>query len=79
VNRIQGVQVGRSEHLTHLLFVDDVLIFYRCLEAEGKQSRRYWIYFVMLTGMMVNINKSTLYFPKVEDDIKIGFDKYLQF
>jgi hypothetical protein len=35
VNSFQGIKMGRLVNITHLLFVDDVLIFCLCATAKG--------------------------------------------
>jgi hypothetical protein len=70
LNKIQGVRIGRIEQLTHLLFVDDVLLFCYCMEVEGRQYKEILDLFCDATSMLVNVNKSALYFPVVEARIR---------
>jgi len=58
VNKIQRVRMGRYERLTHLLFVDDVLIFNYCMKVEGRYLKDILELFCDVKRMVVNVNKS---------------------
>lgn len=48
LNKIQGVRIGRTEKLTHLLFVDDVFFFFAYVQRmKAHIIRRFWTYFLM--------------------------------
>jgi hypothetical protein len=55
------VRIGSSEALTHLLFVDDVLLFYFGLEREGQCFKNILQICNKAIGMEINENKSTVY------------------
>jgi hypothetical protein len=61
--------MGRNERLTHLLFVHDVLIFYFCVESEGRTLKDILDIFCDANGMVTNVNKSSIYFLEVEEGI----------
>jgi hypothetical protein len=79
LHKIQGVRLGRNEHLTHLLFVDDVLIFCYCVEIEARTLKDILEFFCDATEMVTNINKSTISFTEVEEGIKQCFSSLFNF
>jgi hypothetical protein len=62
--------MGRFEHLTQLLFVDDVLIFCSCVESEAWVLLEILEMFYDATGMVINNTKSAIYFPEVDEGIR---------
>jgi hypothetical protein len=69
-NIVQGMRLGRSEILTHLLFVDDVVFLCYCGENEAQTIEDILELFCDPSGMVINICKSVVYFLEVDDDIK---------
>lgn len=66
---ITGVKVAWDVHVTHLLFVDDVLLF-------GVGSKKDWFHFHKIlmvfcdaSGLNININKSSFYYQC--DDVSV--------
>jgi hypothetical protein len=57
---IQGIRIGR-ETLTHLLFMDDVLMFTFGSYREGSQLQEILLLYNKATGMEVNCVKSALF------------------
>jgi hypothetical protein len=51
--------------------VDDVLIFLFCAESEGMVLKYNMDLFCEATRMVININKSTIYFPKLAKDQRL--------
>jgi hypothetical protein len=49
--RFQGIQVGRGISITHLLFVNDVLLFYFGDFLEGQHLKDILVPFFTTTGM----------------------------
>lgn len=45
---IAGVKVSQNHHISHLLFVDDVLLLEWGLNRNGSTSSSYWIHSAML-------------------------------
>jgi hypothetical protein len=74
VNTFHGIKMGRHENLTHLLFVDDVLIFCYCAEPEGKMLKDILNLFCAATRMLINVGKSVIFLPNDNEDIQ----KYFQ-
>jgi hypothetical protein len=70
-NNVHGVKLGHRESLTHLLFVEDVIIFHYCREKEAQHFKNILDLFCDVAGMVINLNKSIVYFPKVKDDIRL--------
>ena len=53
--------MGRSETLTHLHSVDDVLLYYFGSKNDGSSFKNIVQLYNETTHMEVNVNKSTLY------------------
>lgn len=58
--RITGIKITENCSLTHLLFVDDVLIFLNGSLADSSSLQYVFDLFQMATGMIINIHKSSL-------------------
>jgi hypothetical protein len=67
LHSFQGVHMGRIEHLTHILSLDDILLFCHCVEANGRVLKYLLDIFYGATCMVINVGKSTIYFPKCEE------------
>lgn len=67
VHHYQGLKVGRHERLSHLLFVDDILIFFLCVESDGKVLKDILELFCNATNMVINITKSIIFFSSIEE------------
>jgi len=63
---ITWVKVGRSKVLTHLLFIDDVLLFCSGYESEVHIYLDILLLYSKSTRMEINENKSTLYIDGLE-------------
>jgi hypothetical protein len=55
-----GIQIGKNLFITHLLFIDDVLIFCSGKQTDVESLSEILIMFSRATGMQINIQKSTL-------------------
>jgi len=55
---LRGVRVSRNHSLTHLLFVDDVLLFGMKCAGEWQKYHEIFKEFCEATGMEINLNKS---------------------
>jgi hypothetical protein len=62
--------MGRNGKLTHLLFVDDILIFCHCEGADARVLKDILKLFFDASIMIVNITKSTIYFPQLEANLR---------
>ena len=74
-----GSAQASNKKLTHLLFVDDVLIFCFCAAVEGKIWKNIPSLFYDAMGMLININKSTIFLPNVEEEFKNIFSNQFNF
>ena len=61
---VQGVKVGKRESLSHLLFIDDVLLLCFGSNKEGDSLNEMLTLYGRVVGMEVNDTKSTLYTSK---------------
>lgn len=43
---IKGIKVGRNLTLSHLLFVDDIILFGALNEKEVEKHENFWTYIV---------------------------------
>ena len=55
-----GIRISPNLHLTHLLFVDDVLIFCSGSRRDAESLKSILNLFSKVTGMEINIKKSTI-------------------
>lgn len=78
-HRFKGIHCGRNGKLTHLLFVDDVLIFYQCQGIDGKVLKEILDLFCDATGMVVNLTKPTIYFLWVDLHLRIELSNIFNF
>ena len=58
----------RGPKLTHLIFVDDCLLFYRATLAECEQIKNILNIYEAASNQMVNKEKTTLFFSRNTDD-----------
>lgn len=59
--RILGMKVTKSHNITHLLFVDDVLLFGIGQFAEWLHFKYILDWFCLALGMVISAPKSRLY------------------
>eukprot|EP00253_Pinus_taeda_P011302 PITA_11302 len=57
-NKIKGIEVAINLYISHLLFVDDILIFSNGSHNELKELRDIFDLFMKATGMLINSGKS---------------------
>ena len=67
---ISGFQYSPNWAITHMLFVDDVLLFGIGTVNEWKAYKEALNLFCSATGMEVSIEKSSFLFQDVDEDIK---------
>ena len=67
---IQGIKVSSSLHLTHLLFVDDVLLFGVGTIEEWQHFKILLDLFCSATGMSISEAKSSFLYNEVDLNIK---------
>jgi len=63
-----GISLTPTLRITHLLFVDDVLIFYNGLQRDAETLCDIIDLFFHATGMMINERNSTLSFQNLEKE-----------
>jgi hypothetical protein len=71
--------VGRSESLTHLLFVDDVLLLCFGNDGEGQVFKDILQLYCVATGMEINENKSALFTSSLDDTQILGWKESFLF
>jgi hypothetical protein len=68
---VRGLEIGRNMRLTHLLFIDDILIFSMCEALEGCKLKEIldWLCDVMI--MLINDEKSSIFFLKFVEEERV--------
>jgi hypothetical protein len=61
-----GIQITPTQRITHLLFVDEILIFCSGFGQDAKILSNILTLFRSTTRMQINIQKSTLSFTELE-------------
>jgi hypothetical protein len=79
IQRLQGVKVGTDFHLTHLLFVDDVLIFLNGSLIEDRALHELLVLFSTDTRMEVSEGKSLIYMHGVVEQVEINLINLFMF
>jgi len=69
--KLKGIKVSSSISLTHMLFVDDIIIFGEAKDNEWESFKLILDCFCKATGMIINVQKSQLLFHKVREDIEV--------
>lgn len=62
------IKVGKDISLSHLLFVDDILLFLKGSLREAKKVKEIMDLYSTATGMKVNVMKSIISFSGVNDE-----------
>lgn len=58
--KVNGVEVAVNMFISHLLFVDDILVFSSGNSNEIKELKNIFDLFLKATGMQINFRKSQL-------------------
>ena len=66
---IKGIKVSSSLSLTHLLFVDDVVLFGVGTLEEWKDYDERLVVFSSDSSMCINMEKSPFLYSEVEEEI----------
>jgi hypothetical protein len=74
-----GVSFGNLVKLTHILFVDDVLIFCRCATIDCITLKNIVSLFNAAMSMIINENKLAIYLPKCNEYFKALFSNMFPF
>eukprot|EP00253_Pinus_taeda_P033725 PITA_33725 len=64
--KVKGIEVAINLYITHLLFVDDILIFTNGNYNELKEFKCIFYLFLKATGMQINSGKSQVCFADFE-------------
>lgn len=59
-NQLKSIEIAENFFLTHLLFVDDILIFLNGSIGDTTTLQNIFTLFQQATGMMINDSKSTI-------------------
>lgn len=65
---LKGILIGNSLQLSHLLFVDDVLLFCDGSWRDAYKLKEDFDLYCIATSMKVNMQKSSISFHEVEED-----------
>lgn len=65
LGRIRGIKLSYTLSITHILFVDDVVLFGFGSCSEWKQFRHIVDLFTAATGMAISTNKSTFLYNNI--------------
>jgi hypothetical protein len=76
---IKGINVGTSYNVTHLLFVDEILIFHEGTRRMVKKLRGIINLFCEVKGITLNIDKSTISLWGLMEYEKICYLKFFLF
>ncbi|WVZ53544.1 hypothetical protein U9M48_004470, partial [Paspalum notatum var. saurae] len=67
--RIQGLRVsGRAPEITHLLFADDSLLFFRATAEQATRVKEGLLLYGKATGQMINFDKCSIMFNAKQDE-----------
>jgi hypothetical protein len=68
LGKLKGIRMVNSIFLTHLLFVDDILLFCDDFRRDALKFKVVLDLYCIATGMMVYIAKSTISFAGIHDE-----------
>jgi hypothetical protein len=63
----KGIKMGRTIYLSHMLFVNGILIFSDCSIRDAHKLREILDLYCLATRMMVNVEKSAVSFMGVSE------------
>ena len=69
----EGIKIATNLNITHLLFVDDILIFYNDSIREAERLSEILILFCKATGMQINLQKSSITTLNMEEEVQRFF------
>jgi len=64
---LKGIRVGVPLYITHVLFVDDILLFIYGLRKDVEKLKLIINPFFWATSMLINIVKSSISFMNISD------------
>ena len=68
---MNGIDISQNQHITHLLFVDDVLIFFSGTVHDLNTLAKILALFYSMTGMDINETKYTFTTHRL-DVVEVG-------
>jgi hypothetical protein len=68
--RLQGVPFGGGVNVTHLLFLDDVLLFANGSIEEGRSMSNILKLYCKFVGMELNEENSSCYYSSIEEGVE---------
>jgi hypothetical protein len=71
----KGIKIGNFFYLSHLLFVDDILIFYDGTRRDVIKLREIIDLYYTSIGMMINIGKSIVSFKGIYEEERLFFSQ----
>ena len=74
---INGFQYSLDLSITHMLFVDDVLLFGIATVSEWKAYKEALDLFCSATGMVVSMEKSSFLYQEVDEDTRNQIAEFL--
>jgi len=77
--KLIGIRVSGLEYITHLLFVNDVLLFGHGFVREAQSYKEILDLFCKEMGMEVNLIKSSFSLNKLQDEITYRINHLLHF
>lgn len=77
--KFQNLPFNKQIVLSHLLFVDDILIFCHCNLADCKTLADFLTSFSAATGMIINDRKSAIHLPYANAEYGGLFSNYFHF
>ncbi|CAO2192714.1 unnamed protein product [Urochloa humidicola] len=74
---IQGLRVcRRAPEVTHLLFADDSLLFFRAVEEQAERVKEALQKFCRGTGQLINFDKCSIMFNEKQEEERIASVKH---
>jgi hypothetical protein len=65
---LKGIRIGRSVFLSHLLFVNDILLFCDGSRRDAMKLKEILDLYCTATGKFMNLRKSTISFLGINED-----------
>ena len=75
----RGISVSQDLAITHLLFVDDILIFYDGSRRDIQKLSQGLKLFKRAFGMVINEDKSTINWENLEDPERYSLGDFFNF
>ena len=66
----EGLRITSSTSISHILFVDDILIFCKDSKRDAERLSEILTLFCKATGMQINLQKSSLTALNMEEDMQ---------